>query len=637
MSKLLIKNSIPVQKDFWGNGAIYHGYAGMPDDAGRVYTEEQCEEEARRVGDLRLKIARTFYGWWAWDEKTDTWDWDNDRMRPFYRWLGRMKEIGVTVALNTGWCSPGDINSTCWNGKSPFTVEGDWEKSLENYGNWVSETYYQLVEKRGFDNVKIFVMFTEPQRFSGKPNEEGQTPYSLWHDAVRAAHNALVRDGYRDKIIIMGPNEGSTTTSHMLKWVSENASDIVDLYSSHNYQWVPATKKEFIKSGKTSPCLCGKWSRICREVAVKPNTEYEAVIDMLYRSDFSQEGGFVWGAYKYHEGGDLIAGGLLPSAVDGSVKTVYPADLTRDYQKLRIRFNSGDNDRILLGIFCAVEPPKELTGKTLALSEYKGMEQCIAYVDSLSLIETASGENVVDNHDFSENYEGWFHSSTAGGLTDPYYDWVEWANIALDFLPGDDNDKPYCYDEYNICYNRDNSRNEYGSEVVGAAVALMNSGVRATMLWTLFDQQWPDNHTNNADSFIDGDHRCGTMPNLRFSRIPHTGYYAFSLLSRYIGGKGTKVYKGEGENCLNATYAVSPDGEVTVLVVNSKETADDFTIEFEKALGLTLNRHLCDPATLVRNEKAELIGTDKVFESIENTLSDTIPPYSVAVYTTYLD
>ena len=29
MKELKIVNSTPVQEDFWGNGAVYHGYAGM--------------------------------------------------------------------------------------------------------------------------------------------------------------------------------------------------------------------------------------------------------------------------------------------------------------------------------------------------------------------------------------------------------------------------------------------------------------------------------------------------------------------------------------------------------------------------------------------------------------------------------
>ena len=70
MKNVFIKNTVPVQKNFKGNGAIYHGYAGFPDECGRVYSQELCDEEARRVANMRLSIARTFYGWWAWDEKT---------------------------------------------------------------------------------------------------------------------------------------------------------------------------------------------------------------------------------------------------------------------------------------------------------------------------------------------------------------------------------------------------------------------------------------------------------------------------------------------------------------------------------------------------------------------------------------
>ena len=229
MQNLRINNVKPVQEDFWGNGAIYHGYAGMPDDAGRVYTEEQCIIEAERAVKMKLKIARTMYKWWAWDEKTNTWDWDNEIMTVFYKWLQRMKDGGVTVALNTGWCSPGDINSSSWNGKSPFTVEGNWEQSVKNYGDWVSETVKQLIIKRGFTNIKIFVMFTEPQRASGALPPEKST-YDCWFDAIQAAHNALVRDGLRDKVKLMGPNEGSTVTSEMLHWAAEHANDYLDIY-----------------------------------------------------------------------------------------------------------------------------------------------------------------------------------------------------------------------------------------------------------------------------------------------------------------------------------------------------------------------------------------------------------------------
>ena len=36
-----------------------------------------------------------------------------------------MKDANITVALNTGWTNPDDINSSSWMYASPFTVEND--------------------------------------------------------------------------------------------------------------------------------------------------------------------------------------------------------------------------------------------------------------------------------------------------------------------------------------------------------------------------------------------------------------------------------------------------------------------------------------------------------------------------------
>lgn len=636
MSKLRIENKNPVQTDFWGNGAIYHGYAGMPDDCGRVYTEEQCIEEARRIKEMRLKIARTFYGWWAWDEKTNTWDWENETCKAFYRWLGRMKDAGVTVALNTGWCSPGDINSTSWNNESPFTVEGDWEKSLENYGNFVSETAYQLIEKRGFDNIKIFVLFTEPQRYSGKPDDPAKTPFELWADGARAAHKALVRDGRRHLVSLMGPNEGSTAYSPMVKHFAETEPDIVDIFSSHNYQWVAAAKPEYIKTGKTYCTLTVYWSRICQRVELKPNTEYEATLDILYKSDFpDQEGCYIFGVCKDHPSGDIQNTGLA-AGFEGSAIQIYPSELSPEYKKISVKFNSGEGGKGLFGIFCGVKSPKELDGKTACVTNPEDRRRPgYCFIDSFELLEGEEKKNILVNGDFSDEFEGWFLNSTAGGVFEPYKDWCTWANRAIDFAPGERPNKAFCYDEYNITYDRDNSHMEMGAELVDAAIAFMNCGARCSLLWTLFDQQWPNNHSNNADSFVDGDHRCGLMPVLTRSYVPHSAYYAFTMLSRYVDA-GSVIYKGEGENALHTTMAVNKDGEVTVVLSNHKAKSDDFTIEFENAIGKKFYRHYFDPKTVVRDESASIIPADKEIE-VADKLTDTIAPYGVIVYTTQKD
>ena len=86
------------------------------------------------------------------------------------------------------------------------------------------------------------------------------------------------------------------------------------------------------------------------------------------------------------------------------------------------------------------------------------------------------------------------------------------------------------------------------------------------------------------------------------------------------------------------TMAVSEDGDITVIVVNRKEEADEFTINLEETLGgIALERHAFDPATCVPDEKAEIIGVDKVLGNINETLTDTIPAFGVQVYTTIKD
>lgn len=619
MNKLKINNSVPVQEDFWGNGAVYHGYAGMPDHEGRVYNEEQCIVEAKRATDMKLKIARTFYGWWAWDWNKQEWNWDNEIMRPFYRWLQRMKDGGVMVALNTGWCSPGDINSTSWNGKSPFTVEGDWEASLKNYGDWVSETVNQLIIKRGFDNIKIFVMFTEPTRHSGKHEKE---PFDCWYDAVKAAHNALVRDGRRDLVKLMGANEGTGVTSHMLKWAAENADDMIDIYSSHTYQHQGNIPRSYIKTGKFAATFAQfPGGRIARTVEIKPNTDYILKAEVLFKKTHKEKakGGIYFGAFIDDGRGDIhIAHGSGPNTplVPDSVKTIDPDNLSEDYSFIEVEFNSENATSTVIGLFHDV---------------FNGGMTCVDY---FSLTEVGSDENIIPNGDFSNDYDGWL-VLYGGGVKDAYFDWYKWAKTGLQYVPSG---KPYCFDEYNVVFDRDNSRDSHGAEIVTTAVALMNAGVQSSLLWTLFDQQWPNNHATNADSFYDGDHRCGVAPLLTRSLVPHKSYYAFSLISKYVDGMGTKIYEGFGDDCLHTTMSVSKEGEITIVVVNSKDIKDDFTISFEKSLdSVNFLRHSFAPESCIPDEKAEIIKSDKTFKSITNSLSDSIAPYGVTVYTTHLD
>lgn len=617
MKNLHIYNSNPIQNDFWGNGAIYHGYAGMPDDAGRVYSEELCAIEAERAAKMKLKIARSYYTWWAWDSKTDSWNWDNEIMTVFYKWLQRMKDANISVALNTGWWCPGDLLSNCHAGPSPFTVDGDWQACTEKYADWVSETVYQLVEVRGFTNIKILVLFTEPQRFAGKPLSEEMNPFQCWLDASKAAHNALVRDGRRNLIKLMGPNEGSTVTSEMLHWVAENSGDFLDIYSSHSYQFTAEIPYEYVKSGNgvISAGIAG--GRAFKPITLKPNSEYTCEIKLFSEKEIEShpESRIIFGIFKDVGNNDVYYKGLpLGGISDDSLIYIKPEEVSTNEKTYKFTFKTSDEINGSVGMFYDI--------RTMSSSKI-----------SLMSVKDCCGNEVVENANFGKGLDDWT-TLYCGGAFDAYSDWQKWCKTGMQYVP---DNKAFCYDEYNVIYNKDFSRDNHGAEMCSTALAFMNCGVNFSLLWTIFDQQWPNNHTYNSDCFVDGDHRYGVMPNLLRSTVPYKNYYAFSLISKYVES-GSKVYKGEGEQRLVTTMSVTKDGDITVIVVNRKDEADEFTINFENELGgIDIERHAFDPATCVPDEKAEIIGVDKIINNVTTAFSDSIPAFGVQVYTTIKD
>ena len=455
---LAVDTEIVIQDNFLGINAVYHGYAYMPDDKAREYTVKQRNTELARVQDMNLHIARTYYGTdFAWDK--GSWNWNSERMTTFYKWIQAMKDRGVEVALQAAWWCPGDINGTLDCKPSPLVVHDDWNASIVNYAAWVSESLFQMIEVRGFTNLKYLMMFTEPNYDSGIP-PVGMTGWECWLSAVEAVHERLVADGRRELVKFVGPNEGSTETSEMAGWVVSHGGDrCIDIYSSHNYDW----------KGK------GHWD---------------------------------------------------------------------SYNKWRS--------------------------------------------DALSCITRLRASS-----------------------------------------------KPFWFDEYGTGNVNEKYRWEdpdYGTQIGLANVAFLNAGVQSSLIWTLFDQQWPNNNVTTQDSFHDGVHRWGTAPTLRNSHIPYPCYYAFSLMSKYMGGPGTKVYKTISTEGVYIAATRQPDGNWSFLVVNACTLAREMEVNLSSAIYKDLYRYMYNPATIRPDEKAQMTGRDKILPAVANIFNDLIPAGAVVIY-----
>ena len=618
MYGIIIKNKLPVQENFRGNGAVYHGYAGLPDERGRIYGKELCELELKRVADMKLKIARTFYNWYAYDKKTGEWDWNNPTLTAFYRWLEGLKNIGTEVMLSIGWWLPKDLVKGNFLGASPFYVEGDWDATVLNYAKWVSEEVHQLIELRGFTNIKYLVLFTEPNNPSNTPEAPLKHQYELWKDCAEAVDKQLKTDGRRHLVKLMGPNVASREkfNSDMLNWVLKNASDCLDVISAHSYQQTRRVNPKYIKSGLAAASFSRAGGRLTQTAELQGGKDYTLTVELMGKmpdgSPISEiEHSVKLGAFKYEGKTDIWAAdgsGLAAPLTEGSVTDIFPTEITTDYKKFSLSFKAEADCKTNVGFF------------------YDFTDNIEFYLDNVCLTAKGENKNLLKNGNFYDLFNDW-EALFAGGV--PYY-YLQWKNSAdkcRNLVPN----KEFCYDEYNTAFDLDRSRKEHGMEICSAAVAFMNAGLEFSLLWTLFDQQWPNNDCTNADGFVDGDHRWGTMPLLTRSLTPYPSYYAFSLISRYVD-RDVKIYEGVSNGAVCATMAENKQGEITVIAVNGSEFSVEFKIEFEKEINKELFRHLFDPNTLIPDEKAEIIKADKVFY-IANSFSDTLPPYGVAVYT----
>lgn len=611
---LRIANAQPLPNEFWGNNAVYMGYCTMPDDYGRAYTPALCEKEFALVQRAGIRIARTFYNYnFAWEAEKGCFDFENERMQGFYTWLGRMQEMGVEVILSLGWWFPQDVfggsNRLC-----PGAVENDEEASIANYTQWAADSLQHILVEHGFDNVKYITLFTEPQCENGGYTTL-EARYEGWLTCVKALDDKLRAAGLRDRVLFMGPNEGSTATSDMVRWAAEHASAYIDVYSSHNYmhEEMPEIGTAFTHGRALVMGIMG--SRIHQRVALRKNTEYTLTVRMMLRgADLNTVSGHVLlGAFYQAEGYNrysFTAGSQETTRLHRrSTEMIDAAHLEEELTEYRFTFNSRDFEEALIGLFCDVKTPG-----------------AVLYVDSLSM-QDADGVEQLRDSGFASNTD-WHTLSCAICCSHAYYDWELWAKTGLSYVP---EGKPYIFDEYNeFELGRDNP--VHGTAMSLAKVAFMNSGATSSLIWTLFDQQWPSQrNTGNGNGFEDGVLKHGIVPVLTSDNAPYPSFEAFAITSRFFGGKGTKVWKGEGVGNLQCTAVQLPDGDVSVLVVNYNEEERDFVLSFEQPVGKTLHRFLYDPSTV---QGGVPIEADRDL-TVEREFRDRLPANGVAVYTTY--
>ena len=215
-----------IQPEYLGANAVYHGFAFMPEQELRGMNDQDRAREFDRVARMGLNIARTWYrpDWTSGGSLANAPDWESPRMRAFYRWLAAMRERNVDVALQGGWWFTRD---TYLGSPSP-----DPARDFDRYPRWVSDSVHEIVEVRGFRNVRYLLLFTEPTVYKSGLIPAGETQWSYYEKMARAIDHRLRADGRRGLVKLVGPNAAG---GFHLKDAVADLNDVIDIYSGHTY------------------------------------------------------------------------------------------------------------------------------------------------------------------------------------------------------------------------------------------------------------------------------------------------------------------------------------------------------------------------------------------------------------------
>ena len=235
VTQLFVYDDSVLTNNFLGVNGVYHGFAFMEDAGIKPMTEQDRQLEFSRVKNMDLKIARTWYrpDWACGANLYNDFDWGSKRMKSFYLWLDKMKELKVDVALQAGWWFTRDTYHN--TSVSAENAKPDPEKDPVRFAEWVNESLHQLIKVRGYSNIKYLILFTEPLNYRSGTIPEGFTEPDYYDKVGTAIHDRLKKSNLRSLVKIVGPNSGSTDTAAYVGWSVNKMNDVIDIYSWHSY------------------------------------------------------------------------------------------------------------------------------------------------------------------------------------------------------------------------------------------------------------------------------------------------------------------------------------------------------------------------------------------------------------------
>lgn len=237
-------NSV-ICNNFYGIGANVLPMSFMPENLQSGYNEVYWALERERIIKAKPNVVRMWFqpDWLATnydDYKNGKYDFECQKMQSVYKWLDVLKEATTEIEFNFGW----KVSSYAQEWFSFPGVENKRNsapRELDLFAKCCGVTLNELINNRGYDNIKYLTFYNEPD-YAGNSLNFGDfcvdgDRKDYWKEMLLSCRAEI--DKYGLEYIKMWGCECSGAVADQRDWANY-FSDVkeLDCFTTHKYQHV---------------------------------------------------------------------------------------------------------------------------------------------------------------------------------------------------------------------------------------------------------------------------------------------------------------------------------------------------------------------------------------------------------------
>ncbi len=272
--KFSVKTNDVICDDFYGIGANVIPTSFMPESLESGYNEVYWALERERIIKAKPNVVRVWFqpDWVVYnydDYKNGNYDFECQKMQSVYKWFDALKEAGTEIEFNFGWKVASYAQE--WFSFPGVSRRASAPRELDLFSKCCAETLYELINNRGYDNIKYLTFYNEPDYGLNSPTfgdfcVEGFDRKDYWKMMLLSCREAMNKLGLEH--IKMWGCEQSGMVETQQDWV-DYFKDVkeLDCYTSHKYSHISklhASYENYIKEASAiKPIIiteCGQCS-----------------------------------------------------------------------------------------------------------------------------------------------------------------------------------------------------------------------------------------------------------------------------------------------------------------------------------------------------------------------------------------